>query len=482
MKQKRTPLIEAMRRYVDDGAIAFHTPGHKQGKGIDTSFADLVTPLGLKMEVSLMEELDDLFEPQTCLKEAQDLAAALYEVDATFFMVNGTTGAIQIMLLAALQPGDQVLMPRNVHRSVLGALVLGGLQPVFIEPVFDARLGIEMALEPAAVAKALAANPAVKAVLLVYPTYYGIASDIQKIAELVHAQGKLLLVDNAHGPHLKFSQQLPLDAMQGGADMAAQSTHKILSSLTQTSMLQVCKKRVSLEKVKQLNGILQSTSPNYLLLASLDAARAQMAQQGMELMARTVQLAQWLRQAINQLASLYCPGEEMVGQPGCYAIDSTKLIVNVRALGMTGYAAEAILRHQYKIQCELSDMYNVLFIISLADTMTEAKQLLAALRGLLKHRQAGRTVDVTPLPPLPQQVLGPREAAFAAATAVPLAQSAHRTCAETVTFYPPGIPLLYPGERITSEIISYIKQGQAAGAKIVGPADASLKQIKVLQG
>ncbi len=475
-----TPLIDALRQYVKQGVMAFHTPGHKQGKGIDVSFADFITPLGFKAEVSLMDELDDLFEPHTYIKKAQDLAARLYGADASFFMVNGTTGAIHIMLLAALNPGDQIILPRNVHRSVLGGLILGGLEPIFIEPVFNEQLGIEMALEIEQVEEAIKKAPRAKALLLVYPTYYGIACDIAAIAKLVHEKGMLLLVDNAHGPHLSFSEQLPVDALSAGADMVAQSTHKILTSLTQTSMLHVKGKRIDLERVKQVNAILQSTSPNYLLLASLDAARAQMEENGAALMKNAINLAQSIRQKLNEIEGIYCPGEELIKRRGCHALDCTKLIVNVRSLGLSGYEVEAILRNEYNIAAELSDMYNVLFIISVADGKKQQSALVNAFSAIAARAKRTALVEVLPLPALPQRVLLPRQAAFSPSENVLLSESEGRIAAETVTFYPPGIPLLYPGEVISASIISYIRRGQKAGAKITGPADATLKYIKVI--
>ena len=280
------PFAEALRRYASCSARPFHTPGHKQGRGASETLRALLTPEGLAADVSLLDELDDLYAPRTFLKQAQDAAARLYGADGTQFFVNGTTGAIHAMLLAALRPGDAVIVPRNAHRSVLGGLILSGARPVYALPAYDEDLGIASAISPAAVEAALRACPEAKAVLAVHPTYYGLASDLRQIARLSHARCALLLVDEAHGAHLKFCEALPEQALDAGADMAAQSTHKLLGSLTQTSMLHWRGPRVDAAAVRAASALVQSTSPNQLLLASLDAARAQMEQAGAPLVGR----------------------------------------------------------------------------------------------------------------------------------------------------------------------------------------------------
>ncbi len=483
MNQNTAPLFEALTRYISDKAIAFHTPGHKQGRGIPPIMKEMITPLGLKMDVSLMSELDDLFEPTTCIKKAQQLAAELYGADDTLFMINGTTGAIHIMLLAALCPGDKIILPRNVHKSIMSAIILSGTQPIFVDPVINNELGIAMSVETNAIENAILKHPDAKAVLLVYPTYYGIACDIKSIAKLVHSHKMLLLVDEAHGPHLKFSRQLPIQSLDAGADISAQSTHKILTSLTQTSLLHVRYTRIKPERVKLANALIQSTSPNYILLASLDAARKQMAQNGPALLDAAIELSQSLRQEINKIAGLYCFGIDLTGTPGCFALDYTKITVNVKNLGISGYEAERILRFTYKIQCELADMYNVLFIISLADHAKETTKLLFSLQNLAKNfaKHSEKSTTINTPPATPPARLSPRTAAFAEYETIAFINSQKRICAETITFYPPGIPLIYPGEVISNDLIKYVKAQQTAGAKIVGPADAHLNTIRVIK-
>lgn len=485
-KEKRAhhaPIAEAMRAYAEDGAMAFHTPGHKQGLGAHALLRELVTPEGLREEVSLMEELDDLHEPTMCIREAQELAAELYGADQAYFMINGTTGAIHAMLMGSLCPGDTVLVPRNAHRSVIGGLILSGARPVFIQPEVDERLGIAMGLTAAAVRAAIAAHPEARALVLVHPTYYGVTFDLSVLAELAHAHGMLLLVDEAHGPHLRFSGELPPQALDCGADIVAQSTHKMLGSMTQTSILLAKGPHVHFERLREAASLLQSTSPNQLLLASLDIARLQMAEDGERLVGRAVRLARRLRAGINEIDGLWSFGPEYVRRPGASGLDETKVTVTVTGLGLTGVEAEAILRHTYKIQCELSDARNVLFIISYADTERETSYLLHALQDLAAHHRsrdrAGR-FDVPPLPPLPGAGCSPRLAFFARKEPVPFAAAAGRVAAEQVMFYPPGIPILCPGDRIDEASLHYIRYMQELGLKVVGPQDTSLQHLQVL--
>ena len=480
----RAPIAEAMRAYAADGARAYHTPGHKQGLGAHPLLKALVTEEGLREEVSLMEELDDLHEPTMCIKEAQEMAAALYGADQAYFMINGTTGAIHTMLMGALRPGDAVLVPRNAHRSMIGGIILAGAHPVFLQPEVDERLGIAMGLTEETVAQAIAAHPEAKALACVYPTYYGVTFDLARIAALVHAHDMLLLVDEAHGPHLRFSEALPPQAIDCGADMAAQSTHKILGAMTQASMLLVNGPRVDRERVREAASLLQSTSPNQLLLASLDIARLQMAENGRETVGRAVRLAGRLRSAINAIDGLWSFGPEYTCYPGATGLDATKITVQVTGLGLSGVEAEAILRHENKVQCELSDARNLLFILSYADKDEQADYLLRALQGLARDHRRGSEASgavSTKLPAVPAQGMTPREAFFAPKGSVAFSEAEGHIAAEQVMFDPPGIPILCPGDVIDAASLRYIEAMQALGLKVVGPRDASLGRIQVVK-
>jgi len=478
--QLRAPVAETMKAYAGDGALAFHTPGHKQGLGAHPLLQELITPQGLKEEVSLMEELDDLHEPTMCIKEAQDLAAQLYGADAAYFMINGTSGAIHAMIMGTLSPGDTVLVPRNAHRSMIGGLILAGVTPVYIQPRIDEKLGIPMGLRLKDIVAAADNHPEAKALLLVYPTYYGVTIDLAAVADFVHSRNMLLLVDEAHGPHLKFSDKLPKQALDAGADMAAQSTHKILGSMTQTSILLARAARVDLDRVRSAASLLQSTSPNQLLLASLDIARLQMAEQGEELVNRAVNLAEKLRQAVKAIPGLWSFGADEL--PEGEGLDLTKVTVSVRGLGITGVQAESILRHQYKIQCELSDAYNLLFIISYADTEEQVRILTKALQGLAEQFVGAQKLTLpVEIPPVPSLGLEPRAAFFAGRETIDFEAAAGCIAAEQVMFYPPGIPILAPGDVIEPEAMYYIRSMQRLGLKVVGPADTALKTIQIVR-
>ena len=514
-RQFTAPISKAMEAYAGDGALAFHTPGHKQGLGAHSLLKRLITEAGLRQEVSLMEELDDLHEPAGCIKEAQELAAELWGAKESLFVINGTTGAIQAMLVGTLSPGDKVLVPRNAHRSIMGGIILAGAVPIYLQPEIDTRLGIAMGLSVATVKQAIKEHPEAKALVAVYPTYYGFCCDLQRIGELVHDANMLLLVDEAHGAHLRFGRDLPKQAIELGADVAAQSTHKLLGSMTQTSMLHIGSNRVEAERIRQAASLLQSTSPNQLLLASLDIARLQMAQEGAQRVNRAVELAQWLRKKINEIPGLYCPGKEIwAGQEagqlmadsedlsdvGAVALDWAKVTVNLAGLDISGQEAELLLRHQWKVQCELSDPENLLFIISMADTQREADRLLQVLQELaVKHlatkiankdgssiaeeqacKKADNLCHMAEMPVAVQR-MKPREAFFAPIRTVALEKAIGCICGETIAFYPPGIPVLCPGEEITEALVEYIRFYQAKGMRLSGAVDSTLGTIRVCQ-
>ncbi|MBQ9442087.1 MAG: aminotransferase class I/II-fold pyridoxal phosphate-dependent enzyme [Selenomonadaceae bacterium] len=465
-----------MKNYSADGALAFHTPGHKQGLGAHELLKNLITAEGLRQEVSLMEELDDLHSPHSCIKDAQISAAELFHADEVFFMVNGTTSAVQTMILSTLNEGDLVFVPRNSHRSVMSGIILSGAIPIFLPIKFDENLKIPLNLSVETLQLAIKKFPQAKALILTSPSYYGVAADVKKISELLHEKKMLLLVDEAHGAHLQFSKKLPTSAMDAGADLSAQSTHKILGSLTQTSMLLAKKNFIDLEKIRRAASLLQTTSPNYLLLASLDIARLQMEQCGEEKISRAIELSKKLRAEINLIDGL-----KTFDAVKNFSLDLTKVTVNVENLNLTGLDAEKILRHDLKIQCELSDAANLLFLITYADDEEKISKLISALEKLSAHKKN------FPLPKFknyfPQKIsqakISPRKIFFSESENIPLEKSVGKICAEEVTFYPPGIPILNSGEIITLEIVDYIRENKKIGGRIIGAADVELETIKV---
>ena len=477
------PLAEAVLRYAGLGVLPCHTPGHKGGRGAHPLLHRFFTEEGLRADVSLSAELDDLHAPTGCIRAAEELAAEAYGADAAYFMVNGTTGAIHTMLLASLAPGDVLLVPRNVHRSVVGAMILAGVRPIYMQPEIDTRLGIAMGVSLCAVERAVCEHPEARAALLVYPTYYGVATELAAIADSLHVRGKLLLVDAAHGPHFAFSDELPPSAMAAGADLSAESTHKLLGSLTQTSMLLARGGRVPTERIRAASGIVQSTSPNEILLASLDLARAQMAGEGRERLAVAIRAAEELRRRINEIEGLWAFGAEYMGADGMAALDPLKITVQVTGLGLSGFAAEEGLRRR-NVACELADARNVLLLLSYADGERETERVLAALRGMAEENAPMCTsrgvVSFLALPPIPETALAPRDAYFARSEHVDVGAAEGRVAAETIVFYPPGIPVLAPGDVIDGVTLAHLRAMKAVGARVVGAADASLGTLMVI--
>lgn len=486
LRQTDTPLLAAMQHYVKEEVIPFHTPGHKQGKGMHIALEKLIGKSALALDLALMEELDDFHEPHGCIKDAQDLTAQLYGADHSFFVINGTTGGIYAMILAVAGPGEKIIVPRNAHRSIIGGIILSGAIPIFIQPEVDNELGLAMGVTPEVVEAAVLEHPDAKGVLVINPTYYGVATDLERIVSLVHRNNMIVLVDEAHGPHLRFSRRLPIQALDAGADICAQSSHKIIGALTQCSLVHCREGRVRVPHLKAMLQLTQSTSPNYIMLASLDVARMQMALEGPQLIEKAIDLANWTREEINKIPGLYCFGSEKVGEPGVFDLDPTKITVTVKGLGLTGGEAERILRHEYKIQAELSDLYNILFLITLGDGEYEVNALVTALKDMAQNHAKPYDFSLVekcikaPYPTAPQGVLSPRDALFGNTCMVDFTHSVGMVCAEIITFYPPGIPLLCPGERITQEIIDYCQLLQQGGMHVSGPEDYTLKTIKVV--
>lgn len=472
-KNFSAPIAAAMRRYSADGVLPFHTPGHKQGRGAHELLRELLTAEGFRQEVSLMEELDDLHEPHSCIKAAQILAARLWHADECLFMVNGTTSAMQAMIFGTLKPGDLVMIPRNAHRSVIAGLILSGAVPIFLPVEFDSEFNLPLNVSVVTIERAIKKFPTARAVLLVSPNYYGVAADLEKISRLVHAAGMILLIDEAHGAHLQFSDELPTSAPDAGADLAAQSTHKILGSLTQTSMLMLRKDFIDVERVKRAASLLQTTSPNQLLLASLDIARLQMETHGRELIQKAVDLSKKLRAAIKKIHGL-----RTFDAAGNFPLDVTKVTVNVQSLGLSGQVAEEILRRDLKIQCELSDAANLLFLITFADS----DETIAALVDKLERLRVGKIKSFWRAE-LSREIslaeLSPRETFYSPVEVVELKKSVGRICAEEITFYPPGIPLIMPGEKISAQVVEQIEREQSA--RVIGAADKTLATIKVVR-
>ncbi|AND84121.1 aminotransferase class I/II-fold pyridoxal phosphate-dependent enzyme [Clostridium tyrobutyricum] len=483
LDQNETPLFDALMEYVKRETIPFHVPGHKKGVGADAEFKAFIGENPFKIDVTVFKSVDSLHHPTGPIKRAQELAADAYGSDAAFFSIHGTSGAIQAMIMSVVNSGDKIIIPRNVHKSVTAGIILSGAIPVYMQPKLDKRVGIAHGVTPETVAKSLEENSDAKAVLIINPTYYGVAADIKKIATIVHSYDIPLIVDEAHGPHLSFNKKLPLSSMDAGSDMCCQSTHKIIGALTQASLLHVNSERVDVHRVQQVLSLLQTTSPSYILMASLDCARRQIAINGKELLDKAIDLANYVRCEINKISGLYCFGEELLGNSGVYSLDPTKITITCRDLGITGYDLDMILSNKYHIQMELSDIYNVLAVGSFGDTRENMDALINALKEISREYFGNNTKksDFLDVPDIPRQIKIPRDAFNAKKEAVSLKNSVGMISGEFLMAYPPGIPVLCPGEEITKDIVDYVKQLKEAGLYVQGTEDPEVEYIKVVK-
>jgi arginine/lysine/ornithine decarboxylase len=491
--QSKTPYFQALLDYVDAGVIPFHTPGHKQGIGMDLAFREFVGDNLLAIDLTPMPGIDDLLQPTESLLEAQQLAAEAYGADRSYFLINGSTSGNQCMMMAAVNPGDKMAVPRNAHKSMLGGLVMSGAEPIYMQPVVDEALHMDHCVTPETVEQTLREHPDVKAVYVVTPTYYGVAADIKGIVKVARAAGKLVLVDEAWGPHFHFHPDLPLSATAAKADLVINSTHKMLSAFSQCAMLHQIGPRVRVDRLEGVLKMFLSTSPNLPMVASLDVARKQMAMDGLELLSRTIELAQETRKKLNAIDGVYCFGDELKGRPGIFDLDPTKVTITVKDLGYTGYEASAILRRRYNVQVELADLFNVVALFTIGTSQEAADRLV---QGVAELAREDRPVDIfSPsgilerrlktgsykLPKIPPMRMLPREAFLADTEAVRFKQSKGRICAETISPYPPGIPVISPGEEVTDEIIDYLSLEIKAGVRMQGPFDRELKRIRVVK-
>ncbi len=495
LDQSRAPFLEGLVRYSSEDVIPFHTPGHKQGRTLDP---ELQQALG--NEPFLMDVSDEISDPGSgndsaaVLLEAEALAADAFGAGRTFFLHNGTTAGIQAMLLAASwefeqtrgsdwpkdKPGE-VVLPRSVHRSVFGGLVLAGLTPRFVEETWDKEWSIPLPPSPSAWQKAVGETDGLAAVFDTYPSYYGIGGKINETFYLADALDKLLLVDEAHGAHFRFHPEFPPTALSMGASAVAQSAHKTLGVLTQASLLHTGKPELA-ELMPTILALLQSTSPSFLLYASLDAGRRQMALEGRRLWQRALELSQETRASINQVPGLRCLDEEVLEKPGVGFWDPTKLLIRVDGLGLSGPEAEVRLR-QCGIQVELAGLNHILVLITIGDGPREVRRLVEALRELARSKGSGvQKQQEAPIesPALGRMLLSPRRAVLSARREVDLREAKGGISSGTVTPYPPGIPILVPGEEITAESLECLDGYRRQGIEIRGWAHLGRKTIWVV--
>lgn len=477
------PLIKALDKYRRLKIAPFHMPGHKKGKGVLPKFASMFKTDPFALDLTEVPGLDDLHNPCGPIAEAQNYAAGIFGADYTFFLVNGTTTGIHAAIMASCGQDDELILPRDAHRSALGACILSGACPKYIPVSINTDFMIPLPAKTDDLVSILDASHRARAVFQVYPSYFGLAGDLKGAAEAAHTRSLPLIADEAHGAHFRFSSCLPADAIESGADISIQSTHKTLGAFTQASMLHIKGGLVDNNSVARQLRILQTTSPSYLLMASLDATTYHMGTEGSSLVAEIVKIAAWARNKINSLPGMHCLGEEILLESGVTSFDPAKLLISVCDTGLTGYQAAHLLRRKYKIQVELSDKYNILCMFSIGNKSADAAQLVAALSEIALKRSHIKNVRSSwgfNTFPAPHVVLSPREAWFSPRQQVPLETSCGKIAAEMVAPYPPGIPVLCPGETVTAEIIEVIQRFKAESHPFQGPADPGLDMLNVI--
>lgn len=478
ISQENTPILDALKNLKSRRIVPFDVPGHKRGKG-NRMLTEFLGEKCLSVDVNSMKPLDNLCHPISVIKEAEELAAAAFGAAHAFFMVGGTTSAVQSMILSVCKRGDKIIMPRNVHRSAINILITCGAIPVYINPQTNKKLGIALGMRLEEVKQAIINNKDAKAILINNPTYYGICSNLLEITKLAHKHGMKVLVDEAHGTHFYFGKNMPISAMKAGADMAAVSMHKSGGSLTQSSFLLIGK-NINSGYVRQIINLTQTTSGSYLLMSSLDISRRNLAISGEDIFEKIVNLVSYARDEINKIGDYYAYSRELIDGDAIYDFDITKLSVHTLDIGLAGIEVYDILRDDYDIQTEFGDFGNILAYVSVGDRPRDIERLVSALSEIRRRFKKDKTGMLDTEYISPKVIYPPQEAFYSNKEQVSLEESKSRICSEFVMCYPPGIPILAPGELITEEIIEYIKYAKEKGCSLTGPEDMDILKINVM--
>jgi len=481
--QDRTPLFDAVVEYGRKRPAFFRIPGHRYERGINQKWRDAVGDRIFAFDLTETSLTDDLHNASGPILEAERLAAELWGSDCAHFLVNGSTCGNEAMIMAAAGEGETVCIPRNAHKSALYGLILSGAKPIYLMPPVEEEWVLHGGITPEMAEDMFRKNPGCKGLMIVSPSYFGLCSDIAGVAEVCHAHGAILMVDEAHGAHCYFSDKLPKGAIEQGADVVVQSIHKVTGSLTQSSIIHIQGKLVDRELLENNLALLQSTSPSYILMTSLDMARHEMAMNGAAMMDRAVDLANEARRAINEIPGASCAGPELAGRAGIVAVDPTRLTVSADEIGVTGFELKNMLWDDYGIDMELANYRNALAIVTYANDEEDLNRLVEAMKDIAKRFAGGKPLPhMTMLTGMPEYVNSPREAYFAEKETVSWAECVGRVAAELIAPYPPGIPVIYPGERMSREIWTFIDDFKKGNGHLHGPSDRSLSTFKVLKG
>lgn len=488
-EQPTAPYLDAVVAYGFRGPGRFHVPGHKGGPGADPGLRHAIGDDALAIDVPLDIHGIDIGPKPTPYERAETLAASAHGADRTFFLTNGATQGNHALMLALAPLGTRIVIQRNSHASVVDGLVLSGGLPSFIAPVYDGGLGMAHGVTPEALAKALADAPEARAASIVSPTYYGMVSDVAACARVAHAAGVPLIVDQSWGPHFGFHPDVPESALRLGADAVLTSTHKMVGSLTQSAMLHIRVDEshpgtIDVAAVQRAVRLVRSTSPSSLLMASLDSARRQIAVHGEALLHETIAAGHAARARMAEIPGIEIVGESAVGQPGVFAADPLRIVLDVRGTGRTGYEVAEALRNSYDVQPELATQATILFLLGVAEKPEALVRLAGDLDEVVKRIAApGRSSAIVAPPATEYSPLGvsPRDAFLGSAERVDVADAVGRVSCESIAGYPPGIPLLLPGETITEATVSYLHELHGSGARLHGASDPAFGSVFVLR-
>lgn len=470
------------------GPLPFHMPGHKLGKGIPETFLSEIE----KLDVTEIPGMDNLHAPSGVLKEAQELCAEAFGARKTYFLVNGSTVGLHAAIAAVCRPGERLIAGRDSHSSVINGMLLSGVRPYYILPEFSDTFGIHTGYTPHTIEKALCCAPDAVGVLITRPNYYGVCSDIKEIAETVHSFGKLLIVDEAHGAHLAFNSRLPQSALSAGADMCIQSAHKTLPAFTQGAYLHIGSDRVDQDRISYFLDIYQTTSPSYVIMASLDIAREIMCKHGKELLDRLLDSIGYGKGMLYGKNARLLDGDFIQG----FEHDSTRIVADVSGLGVTGYFAERLLREQFNLQIEMSDLKNIVCIATVADSREAIESLFTAISKIEAYSQSEQNSNAERHSgacgadslcsfkgmETPELVLEPAEILNARIERIPLERAEGRVSRGSISPYPPGSALVCPGEILNENIINYLGRILSAGGTVHGIGeDGTVPVIKEIK-
>lgn len=482
--QNQAPLLEALVRFTKSKRCGFHVPGHGGGKGVPEELQSVIGRSVFTVDVTELPGLDDLNQPVGVIARSQELAAQAFGADRSFFLVNGSTQGLQALILGVGQPGGKIIVPRNCHRSIIGGLILAGMDPVFTSPVIVPGFNFCCGVPVSEIQKAVLENPDVCAVLCVHPTYYGVVGNIRKTSEFVHTYGIPLIADEAHGSHLYFHRNYPAGALVNGADAAVQSLHKTGGSLTQSSLLHLKGRLLDENRVLSSIRLTQTSSPSYILMASLDAARRQLAVNGFDLLQETLEASAILRDELSAIDKIEVFGGDCLDGDGIFDYDPARIVIRVSGLGLDGFKAASWLREHYGIYVEMADPDNIVLVLGLGVISKDCRELVQAVKEL-SAKESGRLMPEVVIGmshiPAARSVVKLREAWFSSSRQVKLEQAAGEVSAEWVAVFPPGIPALIPGEEISSEMVNYLVWIRDAGGCFQGSADARMNYLQVIK-